>query len=131
MPDLAQQELAWAIVHDAVRKYIATRRERIDSFVDRHFTLVGSLALHRRAIGWDLLRAPANLFLAGPALSVKLASWAARRAGNHRLAAWLAGRRLLVETDVGREVEWLVATELLEIPCTGLCRRGVVEASSS
>ena len=117
MTDLAQQELACAIVHDAVRKYIATRRERIDPFVDRHFTLAGSLALHRRAIGWDLLRAPANLFLAGPALSVKLASWAARRAGNHRLAAWLAGRRLLVETDVAREVEWLVATELLEIPC--------------
>jgi hypothetical protein len=65
------------------------------------------------------LRAPANLFLAGPALSVKLASWAARRAGNPRLAAWLGGRRLLVETDVAREVEWLVATELLEIPCRG------------
>jgi hypothetical protein len=32
-------------VHDAVRKYVATRRERIDPFVDRHFTLVGSLAL--------------------------------------------------------------------------------------
>ena len=46
MTDLAQQELACAIVHDAVRKYIATRRERIDPFVDRHFTLAGSLALH-------------------------------------------------------------------------------------
>jgi hypothetical protein len=117
MTDRAQEELTRAIVHDAVRKYIATRHERIDLFVDRHFTLAGSLKLHRRAIGWDLLRAPANLFLAGPALSVKLASWAVRRAGNHRLAAWLAGCRLLVETDVAHEVEWLIATELLEIPC--------------
>ena len=117
MTDRAQEELTRAIVHDAVRKYIATRHERIDLFVDRHFTLAGSLKLHRRAIGWDLLRAPANLFLAGPALSVKLASWAARRAGNHRLAAWLAGCRLLVQTDVAHEVEWLIATELLEIPC--------------
>ena len=128
MTDLAQQELARAIVHDAVRKYIATRRGRIDPFVDRHFTLAGSLALHRRAIGWDLLRAPANLFLAGPALSVKLASWAARRAGNPRLAAWLGGRRLLVETDVAREVEWLVATELLEIPCRGRDRASYRDA---
>jgi len=87
MTGRAQEELTRAIVDDAVRKYIATRRERIDLFVDRHFTLAGSLELHRRAIGWDLLRAPANLFLAGPALSVKLASWAARRAGNHRLEA--------------------------------------------
>src|SRR5260370_26675190 len=100
MPGLAQEELARAIVHDPVRKYIATRRERIDPFVDRHFTLAGSLALHRQAVGWDLLRAPANLFLAGPALSVKLASWAARRAGNHRLAAALGGRLLPVDTDV-------------------------------
>src|SRR5258708_11682004 len=117
MTDLAQQELACAIVHDAVPNYIATRRERIDPFVDRHFTVAGSLALHRRAIGWDLLRAPANLFLAGPALSVKLASWAAPRAGNYRLAAWPAARRLLIETDVAREGEWVGRAEPPRNPC--------------
>src|SRR6266404_6333456 len=56
MTGRAQEELTRAIVHDAVHKYIATRRERIDLFVDRHFTLAGSLELHRRAIGWDLLK---------------------------------------------------------------------------
>jgi hypothetical protein len=116
MSDTEQQELVGAIVRDAAHRYIASRRERIDAFVDRHFTLAGSVALHRRAIGWDLLRAPANLFLAGPALAVKLAGWATRRASCNRLAAWLLRRRLLLETDVAREIEWLVATELLEIP---------------
>jgi hypothetical protein len=115
--DRAKEELARAIVRDAARRYIASRRARVDAFVDRHFSFLGSLALHRRAIGWDLLRAPANLFLAGPALAIRLASWACRRAGKHRAAAWLAGRRLLIQTDVAREVEWLIATELLEIPC--------------
>jgi hypothetical protein len=116
MSDTSRQELASAIVRDAVRWYIESRRERIEAFVDRHFTLAGALALHRRALGWDLLRAPANLFLAGPALAVKLLAWAARRAGMERVAAWLAGRRLLLQTEVAREIEWLVATELLEIP---------------
>ena len=116
MPDTAQQELAAAIVRDAAHRYVVSRHERVDAFVDRHFTLVGSLALHRQAIGWDVLRAPANLFLAGPALAVQFAGWAARRAGCNRLSAWLIGRRLLLETDVAREIEWLVATELLEIP---------------
>ena len=116
MSDTAQQELATAIVRDAAHRYVFSRRERVDAFVDRHFTLLGSLALHRRAIGWDLLRAPVNLFLAGPALAVKLAGWAACRAGCNRLSDWLLGRRLLLETDVAREIEWLVATELLEIP---------------
>src|SRR5439155_10609248 len=95
----------------------ASRRARLDAFVDRHFTLAGSVALHQRALGWDLLRAPANLFLAGPALALKLMAWAARRGGMERVAVWLARRRLLLETEVAREIEWLVATELLEIPC--------------
>ena len=117
MSDTSRQELASAIVRDAVQRYIESRRGRIDAFVERHFTLAGSVALHRRALGWDLLRAPANLFLAGPALGVKLMAWAARRGGMARVAAWLAGCRLLLETEVAREIEWLVATELLEIPC--------------
>jgi hypothetical protein len=117
MSDISPQELASAIVRDGVQRYIESRRGRIEAFVDRHFTLVRSLALHRRALGWDLLRAPANLFLAGPALAVKLMAWAARRAGMERVARWLAVRRLLLETEVAREIEWLVATELLEIPC--------------
>jgi hypothetical protein len=117
MIDRAQQELASAIVRDAAHQYIASRRERVDAFVDRHYSFTGSLALHRRAIGWDLLRTPANLFLAGPALALKLASWAAQRTGGEQLAACLARPRLLLETEVAREIEWLVATELLEIPC--------------
>jgi uncharacterized protein DUF6635 len=117
MSDTPQRELANAIVRDAVRRYIESRRRRIDAFVDRHFTLAGSITLHRWALGWDLLRAPANLFLAGPALAVKLAAWTARRGGMQRVAAWLANRRLLLETEVAREIEWLVASELLEIPC--------------
>jgi hypothetical protein len=117
MSDITRQELAGAIVRDAMQRYIASRRGRIEAFVDRHFTLAASIALHRRALGWDLLRAAANLFLAGPALAVKLIAWAARRGGMERVAAWLAGRRLLLQTEVAREIEWLMATELLEIPC--------------
>jgi len=33
-----------------------------------------------------------------------------------RVAAWLTKRRPLLETEVARQIEWLVATELLEIP---------------
>jgi hypothetical protein len=120
MGDRAREQFARAIVRDAAQEYVASRRHRIDAFVDRHFTLAGSLALNLRALGWDLVRAPANLFLAGPALILSLASLAAQKAGAPRLAAWLARRRILLETDVAREIEWLVATELLEVPCERL-----------
>src|SRR5258707_12617349 len=93
MTDRAQEELTRAIVHDAVRKYIATRRERIDLFVDRHFTLAGSLELHRRAIGWDLLRAPANLGV----------SDRSRRQSCHPTGA----RRAVLPPSTGsRQVSW-------------------------
>ena len=59
MSDISPDELASAIVRDAVQRHIESRRRRIDSFVDRHFTFGGSVALHRRAPGWDLLRAHA------------------------------------------------------------------------
>jgi hypothetical protein len=108
-----EQELA----RDAARRYVSSRRGRVDAFIDCHFTLAGSLALHRCSLGWDLVRAPLNLFLTVPALAAKLASRAARRAGRQPLAAWLASHRLLFQTDLARQIEWLVATELLEIPC--------------
>ena len=113
----AELELARAVVRDASRRYVASRRDRVDAFIDRHFTFAGSVALHRHAVGWDLVRAPLNLFLTVPAFAAKLASRAVRRAGGQRLAEWLAGHRLLFETDLAREIEWLVATELLELPC--------------
>jgi len=114
---MPEADLARAIVRDAIHRYIAGRRERVDDFIDRHFTFAGSLALHRAALGWDLVRVPVNLFLAGPALAIKLASCAARRAGWLWLATRLARCRLLRETDLAREIAWLMATELLEIPC--------------
>jgi len=116
MRDNPEQDLARAIVRDAALSYVESRRGRIDAFIDRHFTLAGSIALHRRAIGWDLLRAPANLFLAGPALAVKLTAWAARGCGMAGTASWLGRRRLLLQTAVSRQIEWLVATELFEMP---------------
>ena len=124
-----EQDLAGTIVRDAARRYVASRRERVDAFVGRHFTVAGSLALHRRhAFGWDLLRAPLNLFLTVPVLAARLASRGARRGGHERLAAWLGGRHFMFETDLAREIEWLVATELLEIPCVQRGRASLRDA---
>lgn len=116
MPDETERTLAGAIVRDAAQEYLDSRRARIDAFVDRHFTLAGSLRLHRSVLGWDLLRAPTNLFLTAPALAVRLLARAARRLGRERLSRWLGARPVLLETDLAREIEWLVATELLELP---------------
>ena len=109
-------EEAGRIVADAAHRYFDSRRTRIDAFVDRHFSLAGSAAIHRKAVGWDMLKAPANITLAVPQLAAKLAAAGAQAVGAKRTAEYLGSRRLLFDTAVGHEIEWLIITELLELP---------------
>ncbi len=115
--------MAGDVVRAAVRRYVASRRARIPGFVDRHFGLKGSLRLNRRAFGWDVARAPANLALAAPFLASRLAAVGARAGRFGRAADWLEHRSLYLTTDVAREVEWLIFTELLELPYSQKRRR--------
>jgi hypothetical protein len=85
----ADAALASAIVHGGVVRYIAARRERIEPFVAAHFSLPGTLRLHRAALGWDIARAPLNLAMAAPQAGVWLAAAGARRLGAQRVAARL------------------------------------------
>jgi hypothetical protein len=104
------------IVVAAARAYFDACRERVGGFVDRNFSLAGSARLHRHALGWDLVRAPANVALALPQVGLKLGAVAARGLGRRRTAAALARRNLLLETAVAREIRWRIVTDLLRQP---------------
>jgi hypothetical protein len=125
-PDLPA--LARAAVEDGIRRYFADRQARVRPFVDRHYALPGTLALHRAALGRDILRAPANLLLAGPHAAMKAAGLLAGRLGAGRTARALARRELLLRTDVARQIEWLLFTELLELPCRQPARQSARDA---
>jgi hypothetical protein len=107
---------AQAIVEHAIDRYIAARHERVGWFVDRHFSLIGSLRLHRRALGLDLVRAPANVVLMLPYLTMQLGGAALRRLGARKLARQLRSRTLFLDTDVARELTWRLHSEVLELP---------------
>jgi hypothetical protein len=104
------------IVSQAAQLYFESRRSRVNAFIDRHFSLPGSLALHRKAVGWDVLRAPVNVALAVPYMGAKLTAGLAGRLGAKRVSRFLGSRRILLETAVSQEIEWLILTELLELP---------------
>jgi len=110
------QMLAEEIVNDGVRRYFQERRKRVGTFVDKNFSLRGSLSLHRAALGWDIARAPLNLTMAGPQVGLLLASYTARKLGAPRLAAELGSKRLTVNTEVGKELAWRLHADLLELP---------------
>ncbi|HET6305788.1 MAG TPA: DUF6635 family protein [Rhodopila sp.] len=108
--------IARQIVADGIRRYFDQRRRRVRPFVDRNFSLRGSLALHREAVGWDIARAPLNLTMAAPQVGLLLAAGAAGKLGATRVAARLRGKRLLVHTAVGQELAWRLHADLLELP---------------
>ncbi|PWR22503.1 DUF6635 family protein [Zavarzinia aquatilis] len=107
--------VAGTLVDGAIADYAAACHGRVTGFVDRHFSLRGSLALHRRALGWDLARAPANLLLSVPQLGLRLAGGGLARAGARRAGARIAGLDLLYRTDVARKLGEAIERELLQL----------------
>jgi hypothetical protein len=61
-------------------------------------------------------QAPVNILLAVPNIGMQLSAVAARRLRAKRMSHFLDSRQVLLDTAVGREIEWLVMTELLELP---------------
>jgi hypothetical protein len=110
------RDTANAIVDRAIRRYIADRRAMVDAFIDRHFSLRGSLRLHRHAIGLDMVRAPINVAAGFATAGKRGIAYGLRRAGAERAADWLDDRQLFLRTKVGREIEWLIVTEFLGLP---------------
>ncbi len=107
---------ARSIVNAAIDRYVAARHARVDAFVDDNFTLWKSIRLHRHAVGYDLVRAPANLAMMVPYLAAQVAAAGAGKLKAGKTAAWLRSRRFFLATDVARELEWRLHADLLELP---------------
>lgn len=114
-PVLTRAE-ARAILDDAITRHFAKVRARIPAFVERHFGWQGAWKLNRKGLGRDLYRAPLNAALILPHTGLRLVAMLAEKRGDAGTADWLRSRDLFLRTDVAREIEWLIWTELLELP---------------
>jgi hypothetical protein len=92
------------------------QRNRVDAFVQRHFTWPGTLHLHRAALGLDILRAPINVVLSPILVLARITAWICRKLRMPRVADWLLDRRLLLRTAVSARVEAAILSELLDVP---------------
>ena len=107
-------------LHHAVGKgieaYITSRRARIPLFIDQHFSFRGALALRRKTFGRDVYKYPVNLLWGVPAALVTGTVDLLDKAGAHRTAQWLHRIPRGLSTALHRELQWLIYTELLELP---------------
>lgn len=80
----------------------------------------GTLALHRHAIGLDLLRAPVNVMLAPVALLMQAVGWIAGRLGARCMGGWLRGRRVFLRSDVSTVIEADMTALIADLQAQGL-----------
>lgn len=98
-----------------------TRRETaVRGFVRARFGLRGTVALHRAALGWDLLRAPLNVSLSPVFLLIKLLAALLGWCGAGRAAAFLRSRQIFLRSDVGRRLERDLAELVADLQRQGL-----------
>jgi Family of unknown function (DUF6635) len=114
-PALTRAE-ARAILDEAITRHFAKVRARIPVFVERNFGWRGAWKLNRKGIGRDLYRAPLNAALIVPHTGLRIAATLFDKRGRRDTAEWLRSRDLFLKTDVAREIEWRIWTELLELP---------------
>lgn len=104
-------------VEECIEQYIAGCRSRVDDFVQRHFSLQETIALQKQSLVSDLLCHPINALWAIPFLFLKKLIEIPVKLG------WRSGANLItllptgLKTRYQREIERLIATELLEWPC--------------
>jgi len=115
--DDINREIAGA-VERAVHQYINTRREKIPSFVHRYFSFRGALKLNKKALGSDLYKTPLNILWIIPYGGLSFVSFLLKKAGFKKIPSYIKRLPPGFETNVQKEVKWLVYTELLEIPYT-------------
>lgn len=111
-----EQQLITAAVEAGANQYFQSRRERVPEFVRKVYSTKGALRTSRKAFGWDLIRAPLNLFWTVPYLCIQLIALLLNKIRLYPIARLLKCISPGFETAVQREIIWLVRTELFELP---------------
>ena len=111
-----QQHVITKAVNSGIERYIASRKAKIPAFIEHYFSFKGALQLHRKALGRDLYKAPLNLFWLIPLTISKTAIFLLEKIGATSSVALLKRLPSGWETDVQKEITWLIYTEFLEIP---------------
>jgi hypothetical protein len=110
-------------LEECIEQYIADCRNRVDGFVERHFSLQETIALQKQSLVSDLLCHLVNALWAIPYFFVKKLIKVLVKLG------WRSGTDLITLVPTGlktryqREIEQLIAIELLDWPCTRGDRR--------
>ncbi|MEW8537326.1 MAG: DUF6635 family protein [Candidatus Thiodiazotropha endolucinida] len=111
--DIQQPYLTDPVIQGQLVSYIEACRQRIPTFVNRHFSLQGAFQLNRLALGGDILVAPFNFLMGLPNFLLRLIAMLFELLGAHRLARRLLKIHLGLPTRVQQALSTHLYTDLL------------------
>ena len=103
-------------VERAIGAYIESRKEKVPHFVRKHFSFKGAVRLNRKAFGSDLYKVPLNVAWTIPYITLRASSSLMKRMGLEKFPSRVERLPVGFETKVQKEINWLIFTDLLEIP---------------
>lgn len=116
-----QPSLSADLVRDAVvdgtRRYFDDCRQRVPWFVTQHFNYPGCWHTNKVAFGFDVLRAPLNLFWSPVYTLLSLIRYGFKRFGFRRVAKVLEHVPAGFTTSVQKQLAVTLYSELLKLDC--------------
>jgi len=103
-------------VTQGIETYLASRKAKVPGFVERYFSFRGALTLHKKTFGKDFYKHPLNMLWGLPSFVIHGAAALFRKAGAHKIGRSLDKMPTGIPTSLQRELQWLIYTELLELP---------------
>ncbi len=100
----------------AVRNYIDSRRKKIPEFVQTYFSFSGAVKINRKAFGKDLIKAPLNIAWALPYMAIQVTSLLLKKVGFKKIDKLMQKVPAGLKTSVQEEINFLIFTQLLELP---------------
>ena len=100
----------------AIGNYIKKRKEKVPDFVKKHFSFNGALKLNKKVLGSDLYKAPLNVAWIMPYTALKASSSVMKKIGIKKIPSFMDRLPIGFETKIQREINWLIFTDLFELP---------------
>ena len=114
--DPAIQKIVQAAIESGTKRYISDCRHRIDYFCEVNYSFCGTLKIHKKAFGWDLIKVPINIAWSIVVLVVSTLAYILDKFHLSCIARKL--RRLPVgfATDVDRYISHKLLNDLFRMP---------------
>ncbi len=104
-------------VNRAIDRYIRNRRKKVPQFVRQYFSFKGAAKLHKKALGADLIKGPVNISWSLIYTILRTGGTILKKTGEKRVSTLLTEKLPHgFATRVQQEINWLIYTELLELP---------------